>query len=326
MKFSNIQLLRLSLVISLILMIIKFIAFVITHSNAIFTDALESIVNVVAGGFALFSIWYSSQPKDENHPYGHGKIEYFSAGFEGGLILIAGVIVIFNASVALFHPPVIQSIQLGLILTAIAGGINYIVGSFLTKSGKANHSLLMTASGKHLISDTITSVGLVIGLAVVWLTDLLWLDNVIAIIFGLVILKTGYSLLRKSITGLLDEADVQKLELIINELERSRRDKWIDIHNLRVLKFGSRLHVDCHITLPWYDSLEESHDEVNALEEIVRINSGRDVEFFIHADPCEMPKSCRICQIDNCQHRKDKFVKKIKWDMHNLLPNKKHEA
>ena len=197
---------------------------------------------------------------------------------------------------------------------------------YLTKNGEKNHSLLMVASGKHLITDTVTSVGLVIGLLVVWLTGYLWLDNVIAIIFGLFILKTGYSLIQRSVTGLLDEADIQKIDLVINELEKSRQDNWIDIHNLRVLKFGSTLHVDCHITLPWYNSLDEVHNEIATLEEIVRVNSGRDVEFFIHADPCAMPDSCRICQIKSCKHRKADLVKKVKWDSQHLLPNKKHSA
>ncbi len=321
---NKVKIIRFTLIISIILMAVKFTAYGITHSNAILTDALESIVNVVAGSFALFSIWYASHPKDKNHPYGHGKIEYFSAGFEGGLIFIAALIIIINGAIALFKPPVIHSIGIGITLTAFAGLVNYIIGIYLTKNGKINHSLLMIASGKHLITDTITSVGLVIGLAVVWLTDYLWLDNIIAIIFGLIILKTGYSLIHKSVTGLLDEADVQKIDLIINELEKNRRVEWIDIHNLRVLKFGSTLHVDCHITLPWYNSLENSHNEITSLEKMVQESSGRDVEFFIHADPCIMPDSCKICQIKTCDHRKSDFVKKIIWNSKNLLPNKKH--
>jgi cation diffusion facilitator family transporter len=321
---KKIKVLRFTLIISIVLMVIKFTAYTITHSNAIFTDALESIVNVVAGSFALFSMWYASQPKDKNHPYGHGKIEYFSAGFEGGLILIASIVIIITAVTGFFEPPVIHSIDLGIWLTGFAGFVNYFVGIYLTKSGKKNHSLLMVASGKHLITDTITSIGLVVGLVVVWITGYLWLDNVIAIIFGSIIFKTGYSLIHRSVTGLLDEADIQKIDLIINELEKSRRINWIDIHNLRVLKFGSTLHVDCHITLPWYNSLEETHNEVTLLEKTVRENSGRDVEFFIHADPCIMPDSCTICQIDTCPHRKAEFVKKVKWDSAHLLPNKKH--
>ncbi len=321
---QKIRVVRLSLIVSVILLGIKFTAYFSTHSNAILTDALESIVNVAAGAFALYSIWYASHPRDENHPYGHGKIEFFSAGFEGGLIFIAGIAIVINAVYAFFEPPILHSLDVGTILTAIAGGVNFFVGTYLKKSGEKNHSLLMVASGRHLISDTISSVGLVIGLIVVWLTDMFWLDSVMAIIFGVIILKTGYSLLKKSVTGLLDETDLQKVEFIIGELEKSRRDKWIDIHNLRVIKYGSRLHVDCHITLPWYDTLEAAHDEVNAVEECVRQNSGREIEFFIHADPCVMPSSCRVCLIKDCTHRKAEFQRKIEWNTENLLPDKKH--
>jgi cation diffusion facilitator family transporter len=320
----KIRAIRISLIISVVLMAVKFSAYLLTHSNAILTDAMESIVNVTAGGFALFSIWYASLPRDENHPYGHGKIEFFSAGFEGGLIFIAAILVIVNATLALFKGNHLHSLDTGIILTAVAGGINYFTGRYLVKEGNKSNSLLMVASGKHLLSDTLTSVGLIAGLAIVWFTGLIWIDNIVAIIFGLIILQTGYKLIRKSVTGLLDEADVKKLELIINEMNANRRERWIDIHNLRVLKFGSKLHVDCHITLPWYDSLENTHDEIVLLENLVRKTSGHDVEFFIHADPCVMPHSCKICQVSECKYRQADFMKKIEWDTANILPNKRH--
>ncbi len=323
--FSHkIRAIRISLVISIVLMAVKFSAYLLTHSNAILTDAMESIVNVTAGAFALFSIWYASLPRDENHPYGHGKIEFFSAGFEGGLIFIAAILVIVNATLALFKGNHVHSLDTGMILTAVAGGINYFTGMYLVREGNKSNSLLMVASGKHLLSDTLTSIGLIVGLAIVWFTGLVWIDNIVAIIFGLIILQTGYKLIRKSVTGLLDEADVKKLELIINEMNANRRERWIDIHNLRVLKFGSKLHVDCHITLPWYDSLEKSHDEIALLENLVRKTSGHDVEFFIHADPCVMPHSCKICQVSECKYRQADFMKKIEWNTANILPNKRH--
>lgn len=315
---------RISLIVSVVLMAVKFAAYLLTHSNAILTDAMESIVNVTAGAFALFSIWFASLPRDDNHPYGHGKIEFFSAGFEGGLILIAAILVIINATSALFKGNMIHSLDTGIILTAVAGGINYITGKYLIKEGNRSNSLLMVASGKHLLSDTLTSIGLIAGLAIVWFTGLLWLDSIIAIIFGFVILRTGYNLIRRSVTGLLDEADFKKLELIISEMNANRRERWIDIHNLRVLKFGSKLHVDCHITLPWYESLEKSHEEIVMLENLVRKTSGHEVEFFIHADPCIMPHSCRICQVKDCKYRQAEFERKITWNTDNLLPNRKH--
>ncbi|HMT28178.1 MAG TPA: cation diffusion facilitator family transporter, partial [Bacteroidia bacterium] len=184
--------------------------------------------------------------------------------------------------------------------------------------------MLMVANGKHLISDTVSSIGLVAGLAVIWLTELLWLDQIIAIIFGFIILKTGFSLLKKSVNSLLDEADYEKLQLLISQLQKDRKDKWIDIHNLRVIKYGANLHVDCHITLPWYELLESAHAEVSAVENLIKENLGNEVEFFIHADPCITPTSCAICLVNDCKFRKAPLVKKIDWTMENMLPNKKH--
>lgn len=321
---QKIGIIRTVLIVSILLLAIKFLAWYLTHSNAILTDALESIVNVVAGAFALFSIYYASQPRDENHPYGHGKMEFLSAGFEGGLIFIAGLVIVGNSIYALFKPTEIHSADIGAILTAISGLINFIMGKILVKKGIKNNSLLMIANGKHLISDTVSSVGLVVGLVLIWFTKIVWIDQLMAIIFGAVILYTGFGLLKKSVNSLLDEADYEKLNLLITRLEKSRREKWIDIHNLRVIKYGANLHVDCHITLPWYEPLEAAHEEVTAVEQLIRTNLGSEVEFFIHADPCITPTSCTVCQVYGCSFRKAAFEKRIEWTMENMLPNKKH--
>lgn len=314
----------LSLIISIALLTIKFTAWYLTRSNAILTDALESIVNVVAGAFALFSIYYASLPKDENHPYGHGKMEFLSAGFEGGLIFIAGIAIIINSVYSLFQPPVIRQLETGVWLTAISGLVNFLMGWFLVKKGRNSQSLLMIANGKHLISDTVSSVGLVVGLILILFTGKLWLDHVLAILFGIIIFITGFGLLRKSVTSLLDEADYEKMNLLVVELNKHRKEQWIDIHNLRVIKYGSNLHVDCHITLPWYQTLEQSHTLVDEVDQLVKESMGTRIEFFIHADPCVMPDSCPVCCVNDCAYRKMPFQKKIKWELSNMLPNRKH--
>lgn len=321
---QKIRAVMLVLLASIFLLCIKFTAWYFTNSKAILTDALESIVNVVAGGFALFSIYYASQPRDENHPYGHGKMEFLSAGFEGGLIFIAGITIIINSVYSFFQPVILQSLELGVWLTVISGVANFLMGTYLVKNGKASNSVLMVANGKHLISDTISSAGLVIGLALILITGLYWIDHLLAILFGIIILVTGFKLLKKSVNSLLDEADHEKLQFLIEQLQTHRKDKWIDIHNLRVIKYGPNLHVDCHMTLPWYESLESSHSEVSAVENLIRESLGSDVEFFIHADPCVMPTSCSICQVAPCNFRKAAFEKKIEWEFSNLLPNQKH--
>ena len=308
---------------SVLLLCIKFYAYFLTHSNAILTDALESIVNVIAGGFALYSMYYALQPKDEDHPYGHGKIEFLSAGFEGGMISLAGVAMIIKGVVAFFRKDEIESAEIGAYLSAFTGLINYFLGSYLIRKGKKYHSDLMLADGKHLISDTMSSVGLVAGLILIYFTKINWIDYVLTIGFGAFIAYTGFKLVSESVTNLLDKADYGKLNHLIDLLNKKRRPKWIDMHNLRALKYGSHLHVDCHITLPWYDSLEDSHKEVSLVEKLLKESMEQEIEIFIHADPC-LPMSCPVCPIKECIHRKAPFIKKLEWDMENLLPNKKH--
>lgn len=321
-KFK-IKAMRSILIISSALMIVKFAAFFITHSNAILTDALESIINVFAGAFALFSLYYSSQPKDSDHPYGHGKIEYLSSGLEGSLIIFSGIAITIKSIYSFFYPVVLHSLDIGLYLTIFAGACNYVMGRYLIRYGQHHQSTAMVADGKHLLSDTISSIAIVIGLLIIHFTKIYWLDSLIAVLAAIYICYTGYKLLKESVTNLLDEADVEKLNMVIGILNKSRREKWIDMHNLRVLKYGTHLHVDAHITLPWYDNLKTSHTEVTLVKNLIKKQLGNELEFFIHADPC-LPISCPICVVQNCPVRKAEFVKRLEWTLENLLPDKKH--
>ncbi|MFN4234072.1 MAG: cation diffusion facilitator family transporter [Bacteroidia bacterium] len=320
---KKIKILSVTLFISTALMLIKFAAWIITHSNAILTDALESIVNVFAGAFALYSVNYASKPKDEDHPYGHGKIEFLSVGLEGTLIAIAGVSIIIKSVYNLFYPHEIHSLNLGLYLTLFTGFINLFMGIYLQKKGKELHSVTLVADGKHIISDAYSSAGLIIGIALIWISGINWMDSAVAILFGVFILFTGYKLMRKSLAGVLDETDYLLVDEIIDVLNKNRKEEWIDIHNFRVIKYGSNLHIDCHITLPWYYSLEQSHQVVSEVETILTRESENHVEVFIHADPC-LPDSCNICALKNCAQRKHDFVKQITWTKEVILKNQKH--
>src|ERR1035437_3087028 len=266
----KIKTMQLVLAASVVLLVIKFFAYFLTHSNAILTDALESVVNVVAGSFALYSMYYALKPKDEDHPYGHGKIEFLSAGFGGGMITLAGIAMIIKGVVAFFRKDEMHDADIGAYLSAFTGLINYFLGSYLIRKGKKYNSALMTADGKHLVSDTMSSIGLVIGLVIIYFTKIIWIDYVLTIAFGGFIAYTGFKLVNESITNLLDKADYGKLNHLIDLLNKNRRPKWIDMHNLRVLKYGSHLHVDSHITLPWYEKLEDSHIEVTAVENLIK--------------------------------------------------------
>jgi len=325
-KKEKTNLIKLVLLVSFLLMGVKFFAWHITNSNAILTDAMESIVNVLTGSFALFSLYYAAKPKDDDHPYGHGKIEQLSAGFEGGMILLAGLAMIIKGITAFFHKDQVKEIDWGIYLTVFAGGVNFIFGKYLQYKGRTKNSPTLFAEGKHLMSDAVSSIGIIIGLGLVYFTNIMWIDYAVSILLGIYIMSEGIKVLRTSVDDLLDKADLERIEHLIELLNKNRREKWIDIHNLRVLKYGDTLHVDCHMTLPWYDSLEDSHAQVSLVENLIRTDADREVEFFIHSDPCVPPQSCTVCQISSCAVRKHAFIKRLEWNVKNLLPNEKHNV
>lgn len=325
---NNKQTLKIQLIVlsmGVLLMVVKFLAYYVTDSNAILSDALESIINVAAGAFALYSIYIAGKPKDLNHPYGHGKIEFVSTGFEGGLIVLAGLYILFESIHSFIHPNTIESLDIGIWLTFGSGIVNLILGLVLIRFGKKNHSEAMKADGKHLLTDTYTSVGLIAGLFLVYLTDLVWIDSLVALIMGLLILFTGYKLIKHSLSGLLDETDTAIVEEILVALNQVRKPEWIDVHNMRVVKHGGSFHIDAHITLPWYWSLEKAHDELKQIDQLIGAKFPNETEFFIHADPC-IPASCEICELHQCTERLKPFVRKISWSSSHLLKNEKHIA
>ncbi|WP_209330631.1 cation diffusion facilitator family transporter [Lunatimonas salinarum] len=314
----------LSLVVSVGLMILKFYSYYVTGSTAILTDALESIVNVVASCFAMYSIYLSSLPKDSNHPYGHGKIEFFSAGIEGILIVLAGVFIIYQAIYTLFFPEPLYALPIGMVLVGVSGVINGALGNLLQNKGKSLNSITLTADGKHLTTDAISSFVLILGIAVIYFTDLYFLDSVFSLLFAGYIIYNGYKLVRRSVGGLMDEKDPMALGMVVKVLNRHRKDNWIDIHNMRVQQYGGDSHIDLHLTLPYYFDLVKVHDEVHRVEEVLEENLPGYVEVFVHADPCIPESCCNYCQINACPVRKFPKSKRIKWDEQNMAKNQKH--
>lgn len=321
----KIRTMKIVLAIGFVLMILKFLAFLLTSSNAILTDAIESIVNVLAGSFALYSLYYAAKPKDEDHPYGHGKIEFLSTGVEGGMVTLAGIAMLIKGILAFFNPHDLKNIDIGLIISVFSGAVNYAMARVLIKKGTELHSSTMVADGRHLLTDTWSSIGLVIGLIVIYFTHLFWIDYVITIGLGFLIVYTGFHLLKEAVFNLLDKADYGKIEHLIGVLNSKWKESWIDIHNLRVVKYGSVVHVDCHMTLPWYYTLEEAHAEVDAVDKLATQEFNHEIEFFIHSDPC-LPKSCSVCTMHDCKVRKHPLVKKLDWNLSNVLPDAKHTA
>lgn len=321
----NQRAIALALAVGFILMAVKFTAWYITGSNAVLTDALESIVNIVAGAFALYSLVQAARPRDANHPYGHGKIEYFAAGVEGGLVTLAGLGMAIKSAMAFGQPVELQDTMSGLGLVAASVAGNGIVGWVLIRQGRRTRSLVLEAEGRHLLSDVITSVGTVAGLGLVMLTGQVWLDSVVAFVMSLVILIMGFRVMRRAVGNLMDEADEGLLIQITATLETNRQHhpQWVDVHHLRVQQFGEGLHIDCHLTLPWYYDLHQTRHEIRALEHLLNAEMPARVEASIRADPC-VPQACAFCPLDECPHRQAPFRETLPWTPPLLQRNVKH--
>jgi cation diffusion facilitator family transporter len=322
-QLSSFRTLQVSTGIGVGLMLLKFAAWAITDSTAILTDALESIVNVVAAFFALYSLRLASIPSDENHPYGHGKIEFFSAGLEGLLILGAAIGITFKAVQDLIHPDTLASLGIGAAMVISAGVANGGLGIWLMRTGKREESLILVADGKHLLTDFYSSLGLGAGLLVMHYTGLTWLDPVVALAMALLIGRAGVRLVLQAYAGLMDEADLPAVDELIQALSRNRKANWIDVHNLRVQRYGSGLHMDAHLTLPNYLPLSQVHDEIAEIEAVVNRELGRRVEVFLHTDPC-IPECCPHCTVHNCPIRSAAFRADIPWMIDTVVPNRKH--
>ena len=310
-------------VLSVVLFLTKIIAYQFTHSLAILTDALESIVNVMAGFIGLYSLHIAAKPRDLDHPYGHGKAEFVSAAIEGGLIIAAGIIIIYETVINFVEESPLQKLDTGLVLIGITAVINFIAGTVCLKIGKKNSSLALQASGKHLQVDTYSTLGIIAGLVIILLTKLFWLDKLIALGMSVLVIYNGYKIIRTSLAGIMDEADMKLLKQLVIILNKDKRVNWIDLHNLRVIKYGSLLHIDCHLTVPWYLNIHEAHLEIDALSALIKKQFGDSLELFVHTDGC-LPFSCTICTKSDCTVRQEPLKRRLEWTLQNIILNQKH--
>jgi cation diffusion facilitator family transporter len=321
---QNLRLQKIITGIGILLFVAKVFAWYLTGSVAILTDALESTVNVIAGLIGVYSLYVSAKPRDQDHPYGHGKAEFISAAVEGTLITVAGFIIIYQALNNLIHPHAISQLDYGILLVAATAIINYIAGAICVNTGRKNNSLALISSGKHLQTDTYSTLGIIAGLALIYFTNIWWIDSAVAILFAFIIMITGYKIVRTSIAGIMDEADEEIITKLVVSLNANRRENWIDLHNLRVIKYGGTLHLDCHLTVPWYLNVHEAHREIDALSALVKKDFGDTMELFVHTDGC-LDFSCKVCTKDNCNVRKHPFEKRIEWTVQNISSNIKHQ-
>ncbi len=307
----------LSLGVGILLMFLKFTVYRMTRSAAVLSDALESIINIIASAFALWSIIVSAKPPDAEHPYGHGKIEYFSAGFEGALIVMAALGIFGTAWKQIMRPHPLPNLDMGLGLLLLTSMVNLALGLFLIRMGKKTDSLPLVADGTHVLTDVSTSVGVIAGLVLVRFSGWTWVDGAVAALVGLHILYSGSKLLKESFSRLMDASDPELLEEIGRLLSQHRKELWIDVHRLRSWRAGPHLYVDFHLILPRDMTIHEAHREVAELEKLFRERFGNRVEVLIHIDPCG-DRECPICSRYACMIRRHRPKALRLWDQEHL--------
>jgi len=288
----------LSIAAGIVTIVLKFIAYRVTGSIGFFSDALESVVNLLAAAFGLAMLHVSEKPADAEHEFGHGKAEYFSSAIEGALILLAAFSIIWSAIPRLIHPIALENINIGLLFSIGASLVNLTVGQVLIRNGKKSKSLLVEADGKHLMTDVWTSAGVIIGIFMVKITGILILDPIIAILVALNIVYTGYRLISRSTNGLMD-ASISESE--INQVKKyldSLKEKNITYHSLMTRQAGQRKFISFHLLVPGAWTVQQGHENADMIEETIEDMFDEPVTVTSHIEPVEDPASLKDIGID----------------------------
>jgi len=298
----RIRLALLSIVAGSILLGLKYLSFVLSGSVALKSDAIESIVNVVAGVFALGAVVFAGRPADKEHPYGHGKIEHFSAAFEGGLISLAAVFILLEAGKGLIYGVELKDIGRGLAVNLFAGSLNGLLGWYMLRQGRRTRSRALEADGHHILSDFWTTIGIGAGLIAVKLTGIHWLDPLMALVVGLLLARTGFKLVKESSQALLDMEDPEVLAKVLDAMNRVRTWDILAVHEMRTFRSGRYTHVDVHIVVPEFYPVREAHDLCEAFGAKALEDGRIEGEVHTHVDPCGR-LYCSRCPAESCAIR-----------------------
>ncbi|MEN8181749.1 MAG: cation diffusion facilitator family transporter [Myxococcota bacterium] len=293
----------------------KLAVYTATGSTAVLSDALESVVNVVAAALLLYSLIVAARPADRDHPYGHGKVEFFSSGVEGALIAVAALLILVEAGRALLLGPEVRNLDTGVVALAGITLVNGALGMVLIRTGRRAHSVALVADGQHVLTDVWTSVGVLAGLLAVRLTGWTPLDPLMAIAVAINILRMGWKLVRAAIGGLMDEADQDLLSRVASILEVRREPWWIDVHGLRTFGSGALRHTDLHLAVPRFFDAERLHAIHDEVRRVVNEATGMPGDVIVHFDPCR-PRQCPSCTLSECPVRAGPFVARapITWE------------
>ncbi len=306
-----------SFIASAVILALKMWAYRETHSAAVLSDALESIVNVLAAAVALFVVRFAAQPADHDHPYGHGKAEYFSSTFEGGMIFFAALIIGYESVRVLLEGSGLHTLEFGLVIIAGATLVNLFLGLYLRRVGLQHQSTALHASGTHVLADVWTTVGVMLGLGLVLLTGIRWLDPVVAILVSVQLAYSGFKIVKSSLGGLIDATDEGALRQLAASFEKFKRPGLIDIHNMRVIRSGNFHHVDAHVVVPEYWDVALAHGVTHDFEKEVVRDYAFDGEIAFHIDPCQRAY-CTFCDVLDCPIRRSEFTTRKEFNVANL--------
>jgi len=312
-----------SLVTSIVVLAIKFYAYFQTSSAAILSDAMETIVNVMTAIVAIVVLKYALAPADDDHPYGHGKLEYFSAAFEGGIILFAALAIIYESIKSFIHKDEIKNLEAGLLYIILGAALNAIVGLYIKKTGIRHNSETLKASGSHLIADVKTTVGIVVGLLLYKITGWVWIDPLLGVLVGIWLVYESAQIIRDNIGGLLDSTDLSSIVELSEKIDKHITPNIIDIHNLRIIRSGSFHHIDAHLVVPQFYEISHVHELLHEFEKQVVLDYKFDGEFAFHTDPCYQ-KYCSVCRVESCPIRLAPFVSRPQMTPEHLVAGPMH--
>jgi cation diffusion facilitator family transporter len=271
--------------IGVFLFVLKFSAWYLTKSVAVLSDALEGVINIITGLLGLYALYLATIPSDKNHPYGHGKAEFITAGAEGVMISLAGIAIAYKGVMSFIRPETLQNLDWGILLVALAGLVNFGLGWYGAQKGKANRSPALESTGKHLLSDAYTTIGVTISLVVVYFTKAYWIDGVVSFFLAILLIYMGYKIIRKALGGVMDETDVKLVQEINDVLAQNRQPDWLGFENIRVIKSGSLIHIDGIVVLPKGMTVEQAQQKLGDIQNLMTQHFGEETEtaFVVHA-------------------------------------------
>lgn len=320
---KNTQVALITLAISLVVLFLKTKAYYATFSVGVFSDALETVVNVLTAIVALFAVKVAAEPADENHPYGHGKLEYFSAAFEGGLVFFAALAIIFQAAQSVYVSNEQLNAFNGNSYLISATLINLATGVFLLVFGRRENSHALKASGVHLMSDVVTTVGVFAGLVLVNFTGLRWIDSLVAALVGVYLLFEAYKILKSNTDALMDATDLDSVKLLSDVINSNKNKFVIDVHNLKIIRSGNFHHIDAHLVVPEYLDVATAHEITGQFEEKIVSAYKYEGEIAFHVDPCNKAY-CKQCEMHDCEIRVQKFEKIKTYTVDDLVKGPQH--